>query len=890
MLAALVFPEWFPDPQRRRSREAAAADLGEASRNETPAAAKAEAAEEEAAPAAVAEAEELPPYGDRSLPQEESLRGRVTNEKGEPVADAIVVAFFREWRSYPYRMVTAGRVRTEADGFFVIGPLERQYYSVLAVKKDVGVGFVTGQMPGAWVDIVLAAGARVEGTVTVRESGEPVAGARVILKDWTFFQEAATDAEGHYVLAPLPASSNTWSGQEVIVVADGFERAERTNLLLANDRTYRVDFALTPGTALTGKVVDAQTLNPIAGATVGEGWETYHRSTVTKEDGTFALEHTDTSPNLTFVVRAEGYLPQQRQSDGTGRIDFELDASLALSGTVKDYQDRPVAGARVYLHRIQFAPGFTPVQNNQQQTYTTSDEAGRFTFADVLPGQVAVIGFHRDHAPGEKEPVEIPVGGPVPSDVVVTLKPGLTVEGVVRDQQDNPLPAIQVQLQRSGWGQIPGYKYAHNYRWQENPLFYSDEKGEFVLKGAMAGKHWLTAWDPTLGWAGTMIEGAEGQRITGVVISFAGAAITGVFRTADGDPVPGAWIYARGPKNTAQMTSRWTQTDSLGRFKLGGLKEGSYDLNGSSPLGVPEPKQDVPAGTTDVELVLKATQVLTGEVTSVRTGRALERFFVQIQAHQEPGARRSRTYRQGTNWSGWIRSPDGYFERPVMPSTYDVTVKAPGHAPQVVREVVVEELVPPQKLFVTLDAGGGIQGTLTDSEGKPVTNQWLNARVYRAPGEAMEQADWMLGGNDQTDSRGRYFIEGLAPGTYLVEVNLGQRGAVTAQIAVTGTEMVTRNLQLLPTGTVTLKVVDEDGNPVQGVMFYFRDQNGMFIGWAQPTNAQGATTSQPTRMGPVNVQVYDPKQLYKADNFDLQVLSGKNITVDVAVKKVKKDE
>jgi len=122
MLAALVFPEWFPDPQRRRSREAAAADLGEASRNETPAAAKAEAAEEEAAPAAVAEAEELPPYGDRSLPQEESLRGRVTNEKGEPVADAIVVAFFREWRSYPYRMVTAGRVRTEADGFFVIGP------------------------------------------------------------------------------------------------------------------------------------------------------------------------------------------------------------------------------------------------------------------------------------------------------------------------------------------------------------------------------------------------------------------------------------------------------------------------------------------------------------------------------------------------------------------------------------------------------------------------------------------------------------------------------------------------------------------------------------------------------------------------------------------------
>jgi protocatechuate 3,4-dioxygenase beta subunit len=883
MTLGLLFPRLLGDTQASRKADMAGGLAGPASLNETPSGA--EGQKDVAAEGAKAEqvpVEELPPYGDRDLPHDQAIRGRITDKEDKPVADAIVVAVYRDWRARPYQIVTASRVRSEEDGFFVLGPLERRSYYVLAIKKEVGVGYATNQMPGAWVELVLVPGARLTGTVTTREGREPVAGATVIVKDWTFYADTATDADGKYVLAPLPATVNTWSGQQVIVVADEFQTAERNNLLLKGGTEHKVDFLLEKGAALKGKVMNGQTLQPVAGATVGEGWEPYHRTTTTKEDGSYALPNVDTAPNLVFTVRAEGFLPQEQQSDGTGTLDFQLDASLVVEGKVLDPLDNAVAGARVYLHRIKYAPGFSWTKSRNAKKFTTTDAEGVFRFPDVLPGDVAVVAFHKEFAPGERGPIQIPVGGPAPDGNDITLKRGFTVQGEVRDLQDNPLPSIRVQMYRSGW-RIKGYKWVQQYRWSENPIWYTDDRGRFELRGAMAGKHWLSAWHNDFGWAGKQVEGVDEQRITDVIISFAGATITGTFTTADGDPVPGAWVYATGPKNTPQRMSRWTETDALGAFKLAGLKEGSYDINGSSSFGSPKKLLDIPAGTNDVELKLQVTQILRGELTSVLTGRALERFYLSIQPDRSSRSRRLPGYRRPRGWSGWLRTPDGRFERPMTPGKYNLTFKAPGHAPKVLREVIVEENIPPQSVFVTLDRGGGIQGVVTDQEGKPLSNTYLYARVYRAPGETPQPTDGMLSGYDYTDSKGRYFIQGLADGTYLIQLNLRSRGAATALVSVVGTGMVRQNLQLLPTGTIVLKVVDKDGKPISGVRFWFRDENNRYLGYAKPTNNAGITTSGPLRMGSAMVQAYHAK--YVVDRFSVTIESGKTVTVDVVMQK-----
>ncbi len=840
----------------------------------------------EAAPIVAAEepvevAAELLPYGDRSLPLDESIRGRVSDLEGKPVADAIVVARYRDWRIQPSPMGATARVRTEADGFFVLGPLERQTYAVVAEKEGAGIAYTSNVSVGAWVDLTLAPGAKLVGTVTARETRAPVAGATIVVHEWTFRAETTTDAEGRYVFAALPPPGNAWSGFSVVAVADGLRRGERTNLVTKAGREHRVDFALDKGSTLAGRVVDKEQRS-LAGVTVAEGWETFHRGVQTAGDGTYALPNVDTSPNLVYVARADGYMPQQRQSDGTGTLDFELASSLALEGIVVDRRDAPLKGARVYLHRISFVAGVQQDRSSPAQNFTTSGEGGAFRFDRVLPGQVAVVAFHRDHGPGEKHPIEVPAGGPAPADVRVRLSEGLAVEGEVRDREDRPLASVSVQLQ--SWEMAPGFQFASQYRWQENPVTCTDEQGRFKLRGALPGKQWLQAYHVTYGWTGQQVEGAEGQRLTDVRVSFAGGMIEGRILTAARESVGRAQVQARGPKNTPQMTQRYVETDGLGRFRLGGLPEGQYDIFANLQTGgSADPALDIQTGRTDVEIVLKPTQALLGEVRSSVSGRPLERFYLAIQADaaqmQEARSRRQVM----SQWQNWIQAPDGRFEITVAPGRYQVVAKAPGHQPRVLERVVVEELVPPVPLDIVLDAGGGIEGTLRDTEGKPVANVGIQARPFR--GTAVQQSDWMLGGNDQTDDRGRFFLEGLGAGTYIVQANMGRRGSATARVSVAGAEMVRCDLALVPTGTLQLKAVDEEGKPVPGIYFQFMDDDQNWLGWAQETDQNGEAQSQPMRAGPATLTAYTEQQQWTCDPMRVEIVSGRVVTVEVVMKK-----
>ncbi len=874
LTGALLFPATFTGAGRAgRLASGQVADKGGAGGAE-------DAAPAAAAPEAPAATPELPPYGDRSLPLDASIRGRALDREGKPVADAIVVARCRDWRVQPSPTVESARVRTEADGFFVIGPLERQMYGVVAEKEGAGIAYASNVQVGAWVDLTLTPGARLVGTVTARETRAPVAGATVVVHEWTFRAETTTDAEGKYAFAAIPPPANAWQGYSVVAVAEGLRRGERTNLVPKDGREHRIDFALDRGTTLSGRVVDKEQ-RPLAGAVVAEGWETFHRTATTGSDGTYALLNVDVAPNLVYAARADGYLPQQRQTDGTGALDFELLASLLIEGIVVDRASRPLKGARVYLHRMTYALGIQPDQTERMQNFASSGEGGAFRFDRVLPGQVAVVAFHRDFGPGEKHPIEVAAGGPGPTDVRVQLSEGLTVEGEVRGRDEQPLAGVTVQAY--GWEAVPGFQFVAQYRWQENPLTCTDEQGRFRLRGALPGRQWLQAYHVTYGWTGQQVEGVDGQRLTDVRISFAGGMIEGRIFTAARESVGRVQVQARGPKNTPQMTQRYVETDGLGRFRLGGLPEGQYDIFANLQTGgSADPALDIQTGRADVEIVLKPTQALLGEVRSSVSGRALERFYLAIQADaaqmQEARSRRQVM----TQWQNWIQAPDGRFEITVAPGRYQVVAKAPGHQPRVLERVVVEELVPPVPLDIVLDAGGGIEGTLRDLEGRPLPNAYVHARLFR--GGVTRQSDWMLGANDQTDDRGRFFLEGLGPGSYIVQANMGRRGSATARVSVAGAEMVRCDLALVPTGTLLLKAIDEDGKPVPGVHFQFMDDDQGWVGWAGETDQNGEARSQPMRAGAANLTAYQEGKQRTAEPVRVEIVSGREVSIEVVLK------
>ncbi|MEE8147492.1 MAG: carboxypeptidase regulatory-like domain-containing protein, partial [Longimicrobiales bacterium] len=756
----------------------------------------------------------------------------------------------------------SSRVRTRENGTFILGPLlERQRFFVIAYHKEKGIAHQMNQAPGAWLDLVLVPGAQITGTVTAASTGKPVPKARILIKG-LYGQEATSDDKGQYTLPMVPTSSGWW-GTALVAVADDFQRQERTNLVLKSGAAQTVNFLLEDGRTLKGKVINAKTLQPMASATVAEGWEPYHKATLTDKSGAFVLRHVDTEPNRVFVAKAEGHISSRLQSDGTGSLEFRLETSLSFSGRVLDPQGQPLEGARIRYVQTKTAEGYTKPGSNARGRKEHTGSDGHFKFDGVLPGQVVALAFHDDYAHAETEPVDIPVGGPSPDDIVINVKAGATIEGVVRDTDGQPVLDLPVTAW-TNWNRSTntGSRHARRFQWQERANVFTDEQGRFVLKGIAGGKVTITAGTWGKGRVTKQVDVAAGERQTGIDLIFGGVTISGVLLASDGQPVSSGYVWAQRVVQPTSGRRRWqagwsanAQTDSLGRFSLMGLKDGTYNITGRDASGSStKPMKNISTGTQALELRLPGSQILRIKVESVVTGRALRKFNLSINPKRKGTAglqARLAEAARPTNWGGNVEAPDGRFERAVTPGVYTVFVKSEGHAPKSLDEVVVEEGIDPEPITITLEGGASIQGVIRDAAGEPLPNARVNLQVQQTPGATRDPNRWRRRAADQSDQNGRYFIQGVAQGRYVLTVNMGQKGQGTTQISVSGQDTVMQDLQVLPTGKVAFNVVDADGNPIEKVYFSFHDpeRQSRWLGWAMWTNVQGFSTSGPVRQG-----------------------------------------
>jgi hypothetical protein len=166
----------------------------------------------------------------------------------------------------------------------------------------------------------------------------------------------------------------------------------------------------------------------------------------------------------------------------------------------------------------------------------------------------------------------------------------------------------------------------------------------------------------------------------------------------------------------------------------------------------------------------------------------------------------------------------------------------------------------------------------------------VSLQVQQTPGATPDPNFWRRRAADQSDQNGRYFIQGVAQGRYVLTVNMGQKGQGTTQISVSGQDTVMQDLQVLPTGKVAFNVVDADGNPIEKVYFSFHDpeRQSRWLGWAMWTNVQGFSTSGPVRQGVVLVKAYHYKREFEVDPFHVTVEPQKTVTMNVVMKKKEK--
>jgi protocatechuate 3,4-dioxygenase beta subunit len=212
----------------------------------------------------------------------------------------------------------AGRAQTNERGAYRIPGLAPGSYRLMAQARGyeparfpepVGVrsGRVTENINFRLRPLAPQAGA-IAGRVTDARTGEPIRGAVVMAVSRQFAARARTDARGNYVIRALPAGT-----YGVKAAARGYakEAFPRPVPVEAGQVTEDIDFALRPRPrkgAITGRVLDARTHEPIAGAQVVAVGVYGRGQARTDRRGCYRLKLVPGTYQVT--ARARGYEPQ----------------------------------------------------------------------------------------------------------------------------------------------------------------------------------------------------------------------------------------------------------------------------------------------------------------------------------------------------------------------------------------------------------------------------------------------------------------------------------------------------------------------------------------------------------------------------------------------------
>ncbi|MGE3173014.1 MAG: sigma-70 family RNA polymerase sigma factor [Planctomycetota bacterium] len=382
------------------------------------------------------------------------LRGRVVDRRGRPVAGATVRVFDRPFegaeglrdgeRTPPPALAT-----TDADGRWSLPALHPFQTWGVEVRAP---GFAAArhmQRPDADTTVTLDAAGVLVGTVRAAADWQPLSGVAVRVRDVrlegdrVFLHRAVrTAADGTYRFDGLragaalhvefaaPGAASTFVA--VSLTADGDNCCD---LLLGGDGAVQLE------------VVDADTLQPIADATVTHAGFACDVLGATDAAGRFRIaaprdaarpQLRDYAARSRVAVHRPGYcataawLPPV-PDDGVASLQVRLLRGGTVAGVVRAVDGTPVAGARVGWRaaplRFVDGGGAGPGPDGRE---AVTDELGAFELRDVVPGDRAVEGELRawtadglTAAVGAALP---PAGGAV-RRVELVLGGGVTVRG-----------------------------------------------------------------------------------------------------------------------------------------------------------------------------------------------------------------------------------------------------------------------------------------------------------------------------------------------------------------------------------------------------------------------------------------------------------------------------
>ena len=469
-----------------------------------------------------------------------STSGKVVDANGKPIVGATV--YLREWAHYrfggdpfnwnPDEILT--KVETAEDGAFQFENVPTRPSLRYRVPWDIVV--VAEGRGMAWrhslttrndspMTLTLPPEAKVMGWI-VDKQGNPISGVEVEVAGLTglgsrirdrersphrldlwrsrLAPKVLTDAEGGFTIGGLTPERRV----ELVVSHDDYARttcyAATTDRLLSklsedtfrqgkrHVKTYRVhtgDFTVTlePGYHVSGRVVYADTQQPIAEAKVALACESRAFHATADVEGRFFF-HGLSQPAwhlMAVAPRESDYVtwwtpvPLSSGDSRTVEVKVELPRGEEITGSVVDKTTgEGVSHVSVMFRsdRPEDAPSFVfarPRLTGDDGTFRVVAPPGKGTLS--IQGGKDYDLYGREGPDGKPDPrfvrsLEVKLGEPI-RGVRFRVGRGLVINGLVSDPQGKPVPDAEVKALRRPYG----YRHAVNTR--------TDEQGRFTFSG-----------------------------------------------------------------------------------------------------------------------------------------------------------------------------------------------------------------------------------------------------------------------------------------------------------------------------------------------------------------------------------------------------------------------
>jgi hypothetical protein len=823
------------------------------------------------------------------------LAGVVEDAAGKPVAGAVVAAIRRPGRNeLPTVSRPLPRVATTGnDGRFQLADVLAGEYGVTATAP---VG-----SPARQNKVAVASGKTTLLTLTLGKGGVlmtgevtdvgggGIAGAKALIRSTGIFVRPDDGPAVFQVVADdrgIFRVRLAAGDYDVTVKADGYSPArDRATLTTEQTRRYR----LHPAARLAGRVLDGQSRQPVANASVWlrlDRLESYvDRDATTDGEGRFQFDDL-AAGGYVVLARADRRIGIARTvtlgvAQAATDVEVLVDRGRAVRGKVVLSSDQPLADVRVAINR--FDPPF------ERPAFAKSAADGTFTVEGLLPGKYRASAFAEGHGQAKVETVQVASHDIQGLRLVITE--ALVVRGQVLDAQGAPVAEANVM----GTVESPD---------PERRLVLdratTDAAGKFSLDRLAPGKLTLTARHADHGNARLGPEDAETVARSSLTLKLGTAAtVSGTVKLEDGTPAVGVIVSAQPMMKMMFGPPDQASTDQAGHYRIGGLEKGRYNAFARresmftlTPGSHAEFMLEDGEEKTGVDLVVQtAGKQIAGKVLGP-DNKPVSGAIVTSGLDRQGYAFRQPIREGGPSSPMAVSDPDGVFTLENLPDgVYTLWATDPAHADGEEKGVSAGAT----DVTIHLQSGASVAGVVRTRAGEPVTDYTIIA----LPGGDRGASPNDRGRNQMVarmwspsvqvhDAAGAFLIGRLAPGPYELSATTGDgQGAVLSVAVAAGEQKQGLSLLVDAGAKVVGRVAEFDsGTPLAGATVQITVASNRLEGH---TAADGSFTIEGVPPGHARADIRPPgdfsSETHIAENIEIDVRQG-TPSIDVGVIKL----